>query len=183
MLRDFADIVRNLIGDSKVQKPSKKPADPLREALLAHGGRETSMRFIAEEGVDAWSLGFVVLVLKNGRVWKMPGDNLYAMYRDYLKLAELQGGSSIKDIVEGLGCAVGVFSFGDVRVHINRRSNRTVLNPVRELRSYIDEVNTRERAQHEQLDTLTKTMRKFIPWSFKVTAYEEDKVYRNAILR
>ena len=188
MLSDLTDFVRNLIGDSKVQKPTKKPADPLREALLAHGGREVGVNFATDAFTqDNWNLGFVVLILKTGRSWKMPGDKLYAMYRDYLKLAELQGGSSMKDIVENLGCAVVVFSAdptdASVRVHINRRASKVVLGPVREIRARLEQANKAERDAHAQLNPLSQATRKPLVHQFRVTAYDGDKVFRNAILR
>lgn len=183
MLRDFAELVRNLVGDSKVQKPNKKSTTPLRDALVAHGGRETGITFICDEIINQdWTVGFVVLVLKDGRVWKMPGDKLYAMYRDYLKLAELEGGSSIKDIVEGVGGAVVVFNVEPMnvglKVHMARRSTRAVLDPLRELRSRIETYNKTERAANgENLLRTPATM------SFRVIAYEGERVFRNAILR
>lgn len=177
MLRDFADLVRNLIGDSKVQKSSRKPADPLREALIAHGGRESGLEFLFKDyAEDDWNLGFIVLLLKNGKVWKLPGDNLYAMYRDYQMLAEIKGGSSIKDIVEHLGCAVVMFG-AHVKVHMLRTANNLVVTKARELRQLVMAHNTAARAAH------TNKLRDPDTLSFRVIAFEGEKIYRNAILR
>lgn len=188
MLRDLTNFVRNLVGDSKVEKPSKKSMNPTRDALLAHGGREMGINFSTDLFTqDPWNMGFVVIILNTGRTWKLPGDRLFAMYRDYLKLAELQGGSSIKDIVEGLGCAIVIFSVDptqpSVRVHINRRSTKLVLDPIRDLRSSLERFNKQEREEHAALNPVSQALRKPLSHAMRVTAYDGDRVFKNAMLR
>lgn len=183
MLDDFIGLVRHLVGDSKVEKSKKKPADPLREALLSHGGRETSVHYIVEEFVsNDWNLGFAAIFLKSGAVWKLPGDNLFSMFRDYQMLAELTGGSGLKDIVESLGCAVVLMGL-EVKVHMPRTCNRTVLSNVRALRATLDERNKAEQTAFDSKNVVHKVMKSPDVIKVRIIAYEGERVYPHAILR
>ncbi len=188
MLRDFADLVRNLIGDSKAQKPSTKPANPLRDAMMSNGGRETGVPFLMDEFLkDPWNLGFTAILLKDGKVWKLPSDKVTKMMRDYRGLAEVSGGTNVRDIVEEFGCAVAIFHAEvenvGVRLHMPRTCGSAVLVNAREIRRYVEAHNKAERAEYETASVAHKIMRDPHILSFRVMAYEGEKIYRNAILR
>lgn len=186
MLRDIADLVRNLIdGDSK---PKPKPRDPLRAALTESGGKPATME--EEIGLilhDPFNLGFAIVVLKTGHVWHLPDGKVQSMYRKYLAYSDLQGGSTMQDIVEGLGCAIVVFHVEvmnvGVRVHMPRRSVRVVIDKLRLLREKIIEFNKKEVADHQASSIPNKIMREPFVLSFRVIAYEGERVFRNAFLR
>lgn len=188
MLHDLLHRVQTLFGDSSKRKQSTKPiSDPLRHAMNLHGGKQVLMQHLQKDIEAAWNVGFAILVTSNGVVWKLPGDNLFAMYRTYLKALGNTGGSSLKDIVQHLECGVVIMHVEPMNVgavaHMCRAPKTSVLRAVRDFRGMVQDFNRREKAEYDAGTVTSKVLRPQHHLSFRVMAYDGDKVYRNAILR